>query len=221
MTDASAPATVLRRQVVVRDWRSMEYGVALEAMRAFTQARGPDTADEIWLVEHPPVFTMGLAARAEHVLAPGAIPVVQTERGGQVTYHGPGQVVAYVMVDLHRAHLTVRGFVERLEQAVIDTLAGFGVQATRRTGAPGVYVESAAGGAGAKIASLGVRISRGCSYHGVALNVAMDLEPFLRINPCGYPGLVVTDLRTLIGQADPAATAARLGLTLAHTLEGS
>jgi len=129
--------------------------------------------------------------------------------------------VAYVLVDLHRARLTVRGFVDRLEQAVIDTLAGFGVQATRRPGAPGVYVEAAADGAGAKIASLGVRISRGCSYHGVALNVAMDLAPFLRINPCGYPGLAVTDLRTLIGRADPAAVADRFGQTLADTLEGS
>ncbi|HQN11192.1 MAG TPA: lipoyl(octanoyl) transferase LipB [Quisquiliibacterium sp.] len=205
----------------MRGLRPMAYAAALEAMRAFTQTRGAGTADEIWLVEHPPVFTMGLAARAEHLLAPGTIPVVQTERGGQVTYHGPGQVVAYVLVDLHRAHLTVRGFVDRLEQAVIDTLARFGVQATRRPGAPGVYVETAADGPGAKIASLGVRISRGCSYHGVALNVAMDLEPFLRINPCGYPGLAVTDLRTLIGPTDPAAVADRFGQTLAHLLEGS
>jgi lipoyl(octanoyl) transferase len=197
----------------------MDYTRALEAMRAFTRERGAQTADEIWLVEHPPVFTMGLAAKDEHLLSPGETPVVHTERGGQVTYHGPGQIVAYVLLDLHRAGLTVRGFVARLEQAVIDTLAAYGVQASRRAGAPGVYVEGA--GAGAKIASLGIRISRGCSYHGVALNVAMDLEPFSRINPCGYPGLAVTDLRSLVGDIDPAAVADRFGQTLANTLEGS
>lgn len=157
-------------------------------MRAFTDSRDADTPDELWLLEHPPVFTLGQAGRPEHLLAPGTIPVIQTDRGGQVTYHGPGQLVAYVLLDLRRAGIGIKRLVERLEQAVIDLLAEHGIEAERRANAPGVYV------AGAKIASLGLRVRNGCSYHGLALNVDMDLEPFSRINPCGYAGLSITQL---------------------------
>jgi lipoyl(octanoyl) transferase len=196
--------------VIVRGFRPADYRSTLEAMRAFTQARTPDTPDEIWLVEHEPVFTLGLAAKEEHLLAPGAIPVIRTERGGQVTYHGPGQVLAYVLIDLRRRGLTVRGLVDRLEQAVIGLLAGRGLPAVRRADAPGVYLAERDGAPGAKIASLGLKVTRGCSFHGVALNVAMDLEPFSRINPCGYPGLAVADLRGRLGEIDLADVAAEL-----------
>lgn len=165
-----------------------DYAATWAAMRAFTDAREADTPDELWLLEHPPVFTLGQAGRPEHLLAPGTIPVVQTDRGGQVTYHGPGQLVAYLLLDLRRAGIGIKRLVERLEQSVIDLLAEHGVAAERRADAPGVYV------AGAKIASLGLRVRNGCSYHGLALNVDMDLEPFGRINPCGYAGLAVTRL---------------------------
>jgi lipoyl(octanoyl) transferase len=154
------------------------------------------TPDELWLLEHPPVYTLGQAGRAEHLLHPGAIPVVKVDRGGQVTYHGPGQLVAYVLLDLHRAGLGVRGLVSLLEQSVIDLLAGYGIAAVRQPGAPGVYVQAA------KVAALGIRVRHGCTYHGLALNVDMDLEPFTRINPCGHPGLTVTQLRDLGGPAD-------------------
>jgi lipoyl(octanoyl) transferase len=160
-------------------------------MRAFTAARNADTKDEIWLLEHPPVYTLGLAGRREHLLRENAIPVVAVDRGGQVTYHGPGQLVAYLLLDLRRAGLTVRELVQRMEQAVIDVLASLGVSGERRCGAPGVYV------AGAKVAALGLRVRHGCTYHGLALNVDMDLAPFADINPCGYEGLAVTQLRDL------------------------
>ena len=169
----------------------VDYLTAYEAMQAFTRARTPETPDQLWMVEHPPVFTLGLAGRPEHVLAPGDIPVVKTDRGGQVTYHGPGQVVAYPLLDLRRAGYGVREMVRRLEQAVLETLAGYGIEGERREGMPGVYV------AGAKIAAVGLRVSRGCTYHGVALNAALDLEPFSRIDPCGYPGLASTRLADL------------------------
>ena len=183
------------------------------AMRDFTGARGPDTDDELWLVEHEPVFTQGLAGRAEHVLAAGDIPVLQTQRGGQVTYHGPGQVVAYPLLDLSRLGIYVKEYVFRLEEAVLRTLAELGVTGHRVRGAPGIYVRlddpfghavlapapegiSPFAGLG-KIAALGIKVSRHCTYHGLALNVAMDLEPFSRIDPCGYPGLMTVDLRWL------------------------
>jgi lipoyl(octanoyl) transferase len=162
-------------------------------MQAFTDARGPDTPDELWLVEHEPVFTLGQAGRPEHVLAAGSIPVVHVDRGGQVTYHGPGQIVAYPLLDLRRLHLGVRELVRRIEQAIIDTLGEWNIQAGRRDGAPGVYV------AEAKIAALGLRVRRGCTFHGLAFNIAMDLEPFRRINPCGYAGLQVTQMLDLGG----------------------
>ena len=162
-------------------------------MRAFTDARDADTPDELWLLEHDPVFTLGQAGKLEHVLSPGDIPVVPVDRGGQVTYHGPGQIVAYPLLDLRRLGLGVRDLVCRIEQAIIDTLADWSIEAVRRAGAPGVYVNDA------KIAALGLRVRRGCTFHGLAFNVAMDLEPFRRINPCGYQGLQVTQMVDLGG----------------------
>jgi lipoyl(octanoyl) transferase len=164
------------------------YEPTWRAMQAFNAARTPETGDQLWMVEHPPVYTLGLAGRPEHVLAPGAIPVVKTDRGGQVTYHGPGQVVAYPLLDLRRTGYGVKEMVRRLEQAAIDTLAEYAIAGERRTGMPGVYVKDA------KIAAIGLRVARGCSYHGIALNAVVDLEPFSRIDPCGYPGLASTRL---------------------------
>jgi lipoyl(octanoyl) transferase len=187
------------------------YAETEAAMRVFTAARIPDTDDELWLVEHHPVFTQGVAGREAHVLAPGDIPVQRTDRGGQVTYHGPGQVVAYPLLDLRRRGYFVKEYVFRIEEAVIDALAAFGVTGHRVPGAPGLYVrlEEPFGhavlrldradpfrGLG-KIAALGIKVSRHCTYHGVALNVSMDLEPFTRIDPCGYAGLQTTDLLSL------------------------
>jgi lipoyl(octanoyl) transferase len=177
--------------VKVRALGRVAYEPTWRAMQAFTAARSGDTGDEIWLVEHPPVFTLGLAGRPEHVLAPGDIPVVKTDRGGQVTYHGPGQAVAYLLLDLKRAKVGVRELVRRIEGAVIEALAAYGVHGERREGMPGIYVR------GAKVAAIGLRVSRGCTYHGVALNVDGDLEPFTRIDPCGYPGLAATRLADL------------------------
>ncbi|ASR43478.1 octanoyltransferase [Xanthomonas citri pv. mangiferaeindicae] len=190
MTDVSAPlpASVRRlgRQAYIPVW---------QAMQRFTDARDANTDDELWVVEHDPVFTLGQAGKPEHVLAPGDIPVVQVDRGGQVTYHGPGQLVVYPLLDLPRLKVGVREYVCRIEQAVIDTLADWNIEAVRREGAPGVYV------AGAKIAALGIRVRRGRTFHGLAFNVAMDLEPFQRINPCGYQGLQVVSLADLGGSA--------------------
>lgn len=192
--------------MILRELGLRPYAETLGAMRAFTDTRGADTPDELWLVQHPPVFTMGLAARPEHLLAPGDIPVVATERGGQVTYHGPGQAVAYLLLDLHRLRLGVRELVDRIEAATIALLADHGVAAVRRAGAPGVYVDDGHPTAGgAKIAALGLKVRRGCTFHGAALNVSMDLGPFSRINPCGYAGLQVTDLRSLVGPVDVEA----------------
>jgi lipoyl(octanoyl) transferase len=162
-------------------------------MQAFTDARDADTPDELWLVEHDPVFTLGQAGKPEHVLAAGDIPVVHVDRGGQVTYHGPGQIVAYPLLDLRRLKMGVRELVTRIEQAIIDTLAEWNIVAVRRPGAPGVYV------ADAKIAALGLRVRHGCTFHGLAFNIAMDLEPFRRINPCGYAGLQVVQMLDLGG----------------------
>jgi len=160
-------------------------------MQAFTESRNSETPDEIWFLEHPPVFTLGMNAKPEHVLAPREIPVVQIDRGGQVTYHGPGQLVVYPLLDVRRSSLGVRQLVVALENAVIAMVAQWGVSAIGRRDAPGIYVD------GRKLASIGLRIRRGCSYHGLALNVAMDLEPFQRINPCGFRGLEVVDLQSL------------------------
>ncbi|MDZ7654283.1 MAG: lipoyl(octanoyl) transferase LipB [Burkholderiaceae bacterium] len=188
---------------VVRQLGRADYLATWEAMRTFTAQRDAHTPDELWVIEHPPVYTLGQAGKRDHLLAPGHIPVIATDRGGQVTYHGPGQVVIYPLIDLRRLGIYVKELVFRIEQAVIQTLAAYGVDGRRVKGAPGVYVPwlaSTATGelAGmAKIAALGIKVTGGCSYHGVALNVAMDLEPFARINPCGYAGLPTVDLATL------------------------
>lgn len=180
------------------------YEPTWRAMQLFTDARGADTPDEIWFLEHPPVFTLGLNGKREHLLAPGDIPVVQIDRGGQVTYHGPGQLVVYPLLDLRRLGLGVRELVTALENAVIRTAASWDISAAARRDAPGVYVE------GRKLASLGLRIRRGSSYHGLAFNVSMDLEPFRRINPCGFANLEVTDLATLGGSSRVREVAQRL-----------
>jgi lipoyl(octanoyl) transferase len=181
-------------------------------MQSFTETRDADARDEIWLLEHPPVFTLGLNGSPAHVLAPGDIPVIHIDRGGQVTYHGPGQLVVYPLIDLRRARLGIRELVCALEQSVIATLAGYGVSASTRQGAPGVYVGER------KIASIGLRVRRGCTYHGLAFNVAMDLEPFSRINPCGYAGLQVTQVADLGGPADVATVARDLEPRLVECL---
>ncbi|MEE4639150.1 MAG: lipoyl(octanoyl) transferase LipB [Wenzhouxiangella sp.] len=180
--------TVLADRLEVKQLGRRPYAEVFQAMRDFTDRRTSDTADQLWLVEHDPVFTQGLAGRPEHLLVPGDIPVVQTDRGGQVTYHGPGQLVIYPLLDLERRRLGIRCLVDRLEQAVIDVLAGHDLCGRRRDGMPGVYIDDE------KIASIGLKVRRGCCYHGLAVNVAMDLSPFARINPCGYAGLEMTQL---------------------------
>lgn len=182
------------KRLLVRRFAGLQpYEPMWRAMQAFTDARTAETADELWVVEHEPVFTLGQAGKWEHVLMPGDIPVVPVDRGGQVTYHGPGQIVAYPLIDLRRAGIGVREFVQRIEQAIIDTLAEWNIVAARKDGAPGVYV------AGAKVAALGLRVRRGCTFHGLAFNVNMDLQPFHRINPCGFQGLQVTQVLDLGG----------------------
>lgn len=201
--------------MIVRELGHAEYLPTWQAMRDFTGQRGPGTEDEIWIVEHPPVFTLGQAGRREHLLVPSAISVVQTDRGGQITYHGPGQVVAYPLIDLRRLGIFVKELVFRIEQCVIQTLEAFGADGRRVRGAPGVFVpwehapRTGEFAGLAKIAALGIKVTRGRSYHGVALNVAMDLTPFALINPCGYAGLPTIDLATLGVSAD-RATVARL-----------
>lgn len=203
MADSELRVYDLGRRAFEPVWRAME---------SWTDARGEDGADELWLLEHEPVFTLGQAGRPEHVLAPGDIPVLRTNRGGQVTYHGPGQLVAYPLIDLRRRKLGVREFVCRIEQALIDTLARWDIRAERREGAPGVYV------AGAKIGALGLRVRRGCSFHGLAFNVNLDPEPFTRINPCGYEGLRVTSVLECGGPATLAEVAPVLVENLAAQL---
>ena len=207
----------------VRDLGRAEYVPTWQAMRDFTERRDAGTEDELWLVEHPPVFTLGQAGRREHLLATGSLPVVATDRGGQVTFHGPGQVVAYPLVDLRRLGIFVKEFVFRIEQSVMQTLDAFGVEPRRVRGAPGVFVPWTDGPSSgqfaglAKIAALGIKVSRSRSYHGVALNVAMDLAPFSLINPCGYAGLPTVDLATLGVSASPATVSAKLAeRLLAH-----
>lgn len=182
-------------------------------MKRFTDGRDRETADEIWLVQHPPVFTQGQSGKPEHLLLPGDIPVVQVDRGGQVTYHGPGQLVAYLLLDVRRLGFGVRELVTRIERSLIDLLASYGVDAAAKADAPGVYVD------GAKIASLGLRIRNGCSFHGLALNVDMDLDPFKRINPCGYAGLAMTQLREQAGPIEFAEVSARLRAQLVKHLD--
>ena len=217
---------------VVRRWGRVYYGRPCEARRASTPARTPDTADEIWLCEHPPVYTQGQAGRPEHLRDARGIDVVQTDRGGQVTYHGPGQVVAYPLVDLRRLGIYVKEYVYRLEHCVLKTLEAYAVTGHRVAGAPGIFVDLAdpAGHAAltgprrerfaglGKVAALGIKVSRHCAYHGVALNVAMDLAPYERIDACGYPGLRSIDLATLGVLTDWDTAAARLGDKLAAHL---
>jgi lipoyl(octanoyl) transferase len=192
----SRPARNLSPRIVVRSLGLQDYEPVWRAMQRFTDTRTPETTDEIWFTEHPPVFTLGLNASREHLLATGDIPVVQIDRGGQVTYHGPGMLMVYPLIDLKRLGLGVRDLVTALEQSVVDLARGYGIDANSRRDAPGVYVS------GTKFASVGLRIRRGASYHGMALNVSVDLKPFLRINPCGYAGLEMTDLATLGGDRD-------------------
>ena len=189
---------------IVRSLGTVDYETTWRRMQRFTDQRTAHSADELWFLEHPPVFTLGMAARREHLLAPGDIPVLHTDRGGQVTYHGPGQLIVYALIDLRRAGFGVRDLVTALEQSVIRYATGLGVEAAARRAAPGVYV------AGAKLASVGIRIRRGASYHGLALNVNMDLEPFQRINPCGYAGLAMTQLADLAAVPDVRRAAAGL-----------
>lgn len=177
--------------LIIRILGQRDYVPVWREMQAFTAARTQDTPDEVWIVEHPPVFTLGLNGKSRHLLSPGDIPVIEVDRGGQVTYHGPGQLVVYTLLDIQRRHLGVKELVRGIEQAIIALLADYHIQAEGRVDAPGVYV------AGAKIAALGLRIKKGRTYHGLALNISMDLEPFRRINPCGYVGMSVTQTRDL------------------------
>lgn len=206
---------------VIRQRGLESYGITYAAMRAYTDARSAQTADELWIVEHPPVFTLGLAADPSHVLDAHGIPVVQTDRGGEVTYHGPGQVVIYLLLDLRRnpdARLFARELVNKIEQAVIDTLAAYNLASERKPGAPGIYLSDGPL-QGAKIAALGLKIrGNGCTYHGVSLNVAMDLTPFSWINPCGYAGLATTDMQSLGAQASLAAVQNELAEKLTQGL---
>lgn len=181
-------------------------------MQDYTDARDSSSPDQLWLLEHPPVFTLGQAGKAEHLLDPGTIPVMKTDRGGQVTYHGPGQLIAYLLLDLRRAHLGIRTLVSHLEEAVIALLAEYAISASARRDAPGVYIEAC------KVASLGLRVRRGCCFHGLSLNVDMDLDPFKRINPCGYPGLKVTQLADQKVTTDIPTLGRELCHHLAHSL---
>lgn len=214
----SAPARLNSndaRRLIVRDLGRADYLQVWQDMRAFTDQRDAETLDELWLVEHPPVYTLGINDRNEAFANPG-IPVVQSDRGGQITYHGPGQIVAYVLLDLRRRGWGVKQLVAALEQSVIDLLSAYSIASARRPGAPGVYV------AGRKIAQLGLRVRRGCSYHGLSVNAAMDLEPFRRIKPCGYAGLETTDIVSLLGGERPpladikASLLARLVINLGY-----
>jgi lipoyl(octanoyl) transferase len=193
----------------VHDLGVREYEPIWRAMQALTNRRTDETPDQLWLLQHPPIFTLGQAGKTEHLLRPGEIPVIQVDRGGQVTYHGPGQLILYLMLDLRRRNLGVRQLVTAMEQTVIGLLGDYDIEAAARREAPGVYVRER------KIASLGLRVRRGCSFHGLALNVEMDLEPFQRINPCGYPGLEVTQLADELGPCDLR----QVGEALLHHLE--
>ncbi len=195
--------------IKVRRLGLVDYQPTFEAMREFTATRNENTPDEIWLLQHPPTFTQGRNGKAEHLLDTGDIPLIPIDRGGQVTYHGPGQLIAYLLLDLKRRKLGVRQLVGLMEQAVIALLADYGIEAAARADAPGVYIE------GAKIAALGLRVTRGCSYHGLSLNVDMDLSPFKRINPCGYPTLAVTSMQ----QRGLSATPEQVGEQLAERLQ--
>ena len=199
--------------IAFKELGQVAYAPTLQAMRDFTQQRHAGTPDEIWLLEHPPVFTLGLAGKPEHLIVPTDIPVVNIDRGGQVTYHGPGQLVAYLLLDLSRRPYKVRQLVERMENAIIALLADYGLKGERLAGAPGVYVD------GAKVAALGLRVQKGCTYHGLAINVDMDLAPWQAINPCGYPGMPVVQLRDLAPEVKMEAVRAALQRHLTEALQ--
>lgn len=203
--------------ILIRRLGRVAYQDSFEAMRDFSRARGAETPDELWLLEHPPVYTQGQAGKPEHLLMPGDIPVVQSDRGGQVTYHGPGQLIAYPLIDIVRRGYGVRSLVSRIEQAMVDTLAGYDIRAYADRAAPGVYVDLA--GRRHKIGSLGLRVRQGRSIHGLSLNVAMDLEPFSRINPCGYSGLAMTQVSALGGPSDPGRVADDIAAQLLQQLQ--
>lgn len=204
MADASS--------ILFRDLGVEDYVTTWQAMQQFTDSRSESSGDEIWFLQHPPVFTQGQAGKAEHILAPGDIPVVQVDRGGQVTYHGPGQLVGYLMIDLRRKKMGARDLVSAIEQSLVQTLAELDIDAAPRADAPGVYTQ------GCKIASLGLRIRHGCSFHGLALNIDMDLQPFLRINPCGYQDMQMTQVKNFVTKPDFAAIQARLATHLQANL---
>ncbi len=198
-------------QIRVKHLGRSEYSATWDAMKTFTDRRDDNTADELWITEHPPVYTQGLNGRAEHLLDPRDIPVIPVDRGGQVTYHGPGQLVLYCLLDISRRGIGVKGLVARIEQSVIELLDGYAIEGRIRPGAPGVYVGEA------KIAALGLRIRKGCCYHGLSLNVDMDLEPFSRINPCGFQGLAVTQLRDFgVGEEVEQAGRRLAGILMKH-----
>ncbi|RUO32159.1 octanoyltransferase [Aliidiomarina sedimenti] len=209
-------------KLIIRQLASMDYEPVWHAMQHYTNIRGPEADDEIWIVEHPPVFTQGQAGKAEHILAPGTIPVVQVDRGGQVTYHGPGQLVIYFLIDIRRRKMGVRNLVTAIEQTVVEALRSYSIESAPRADAPGVYIGQQ------KVCSLGLRIRRGCSFHGLALNVKMDMEPFGRINPCGYAGMEMTqtsnhDGPETIEQAAKAVSNAfisQLGYAEVHEVKG-
>jgi lipoyl(octanoyl) transferase len=199
-------------ELIIRPLKPCDYMTAWDAMRSFTDTRTENTLDEVWLIEHPPVYTLGQNGKREHILNPGNIPVIPVDRGGQVTYHGPGQLMLYALIDLRRKKIGVRDLVTALEQSVVAMLADYNIIANAKPDAPGVYVN------GAKICSLGLRVRRGCSYHGLALNVALDLKPFSGINPCGYTNLTMTQISALGGPADLPTVATDLVRHLAKTL---
>jgi lipoyl(octanoyl) transferase len=194
----------LSEPVICRHLGVVDYFESWQKMQDFTDSRGPDTADELWFLQHPPVYTLGKNGKAEHVLDPADIPVIDSDRGGQVTYHGPGQIVVYTLLDLNRLKIGVRDLVTLIEHSIIDLLSAYGVDANARRDAPGVYVNDA------KIAALGLRVRKGCSFHGLALNVDMDLEPFSRINPCGYEGLEITQLKDFVKDIEMADVVEKL-----------
>jgi len=201
-------------QLRIRKLGLADYQAVWDAMRTFTDTRDADTLDEVWLLQHPRVFTQGQAGKAEHVIAPGDIPVIQVDRGGQVTYHGPGQIVGYLLIDLRRRKLGVRELVTAIENSIVEVLAHYGIESAAKPDAPGVYLKAAGG---AKIAALGLRVRRGCTFHGLSLNVDMDLEPYARINPCGFSGLQVAQMRDL---TDPVPAIEALEQQLSDALCG-
>lgn len=205
----------MKQQLQIKHFSRQQYNVIFEQLRNFTLARDAATVDQLWILDHFPVFTQGQAGKSEHILDAGDIPVVNSDRGGQVTYHGPGQLIVYFLLDLKRKKFNLHSLVRILETSIIELLHGYGITSTSQVGAPGVYVN------GAKICSIGLRVRKGCTYHGLSLNVDMDLTPFLRINPCGYPGLTMIQIKDLVPEITLTATIDKLVPILAHNLQYS